>query len=97
MLEHDGRETDEQMLLEAVLADPTVMALMATDRVDRDGFENLLRRMVVSLSQRDPPDRSERFASRARRSGNSSATVSSTGSFVSTASSSQNPAMEILP
>src|SRR5271154_3074734 len=41
------------------LADPIVMALMAADRVDRQGFEDLLRRVAASLSRRDPQERSE--------------------------------------
>jgi phospholipid transport system substrate-binding protein len=40
-------------------ADPIVMALMAADRVDRQGFEALLRRVAASLSRRDPQERSE--------------------------------------
>jgi phospholipid transport system substrate-binding protein len=41
------------------LADPIVMAMMAADRVDRQGFEDLLRRVAASLSRRDPQERSE--------------------------------------
>jgi MlaC protein len=41
------------------LADPIVMALMAADRVDRQGFENLLLRLAASLSRRDRQERSE--------------------------------------
>jgi phospholipid transport system substrate-binding protein len=41
------------------LADPIVIALMDADRVDRQGFEDLLRRVAASLSRRDPRERSE--------------------------------------
>lgn len=41
------------------LADPIVMALMAADRVDRQCFEDLLRRVAASLSRRDPKEPSE--------------------------------------
>lgn len=46
------------------LADPIVMALMAADRVDRQGFEALLRRVAASLSRRDPQERSESLTRR---------------------------------
>jgi phospholipid transport system substrate-binding protein len=46
------------------LADPIVMALMAADRVDRQGFEALLRRVAASLSRRDPQKRSESLTRR---------------------------------
>ncbi len=46
------------------LADPIVMALMAADRVDRQGFEDLLRRVAASLSRRDPQERSESLTRR---------------------------------
>jgi hypothetical protein len=35
-----------------VLADPIVQALMAADRVDRKGFEELLRRIAAQLAIR---------------------------------------------
>ena len=40
------------------LADPIVMALMAADRVDPKGFEELLRRVAAQLARRDRPARS---------------------------------------
>ena len=46
------------------LADPIVMVLMAADRVDRQGFEDLLRRVAASLSRRDPQERSESLTRR---------------------------------
>ena len=46
------------------LADPIVMALMAADRVDRQGFEDLLRRVAAALSRRDPQERSESLTRR---------------------------------
>ncbi len=39
------------------LADPIVMALMVADRVDRKGFEDLLRHVGAQLVGRDQPDR----------------------------------------
>jgi len=36
------------------LADPIVIALMAADRVDPKGVENLLRRTAARLARRDP-------------------------------------------
>jgi len=46
------------------LADPIVMALMAADGVDQQGFEALLRRVAASLSRRDPQERSESLTGR---------------------------------
>jgi len=46
------------------LADPIVMALMAADRVDRQGFEDLLRRVAAALSRHDPLERSESLTRR---------------------------------
>jgi phospholipid transport system substrate-binding protein len=46
------------------LADPIVMALMAADRVDRQGFEALLRRVADLLSRRDAQERSESLTGR---------------------------------
>jgi phospholipid transport system substrate-binding protein len=46
------------------LGDPIVMALMAADRVDRQGFEELLRRVAAWLSRRDPQQRFESLACR---------------------------------
>jgi phospholipid transport system substrate-binding protein len=46
------------------LADPIVRALMAADRVDQKGFEDLLRRTAARLAQRDPQDRSARLTRR---------------------------------
>src|SRR5580658_9644589 len=46
------------------LADPIVIALMDADRVDRQGFEDLLRRVAASLSRRDPRERSESLTRR---------------------------------
>jgi phospholipid transport system substrate-binding protein len=43
------------------LVDPIVKALMAADRVDPRVFEDLIRRVAASLSQRDPRDQSERL------------------------------------
>jgi hypothetical protein len=37
------------------LADPIVIALMAADRVDPKGFEELLRRVAAQLERRDRP------------------------------------------
>jgi phospholipid transport system substrate-binding protein len=44
------------------LADPIVTALMAADRVDRKGLEDLLRGVAAALSRRDPQDQSECLA-----------------------------------
>lgn len=43
------------------LADPIVMALMAADRVDPKGVEDLLRRIAAGLVGRDPQNRSARL------------------------------------
>ncbi len=50
-------------VLEA-LADPIVMALMVADRVDRQCFEDLLRRVAASLSRSDPQERPESLTRR---------------------------------
>jgi phospholipid transport system substrate-binding protein len=46
------------------LADPIVVALMAADRVDRQCFEDLLRRVAASLSRSDPQERPESLTRR---------------------------------
>jgi chorismate mutase len=40
----------------AALADPIVQALMAADRVDPQGVEELLRRITAQLASRDRVD-----------------------------------------
>jgi phospholipid transport system substrate-binding protein len=46
------------------LADPIVKALMAADRVDPIGLEELLRRTAARLARHDPPNSSARFTCR---------------------------------
>jgi phospholipid transport system substrate-binding protein len=46
------------------LADPIVKALMAADRVDPLGLEELLRRTAARLARHDPPNSSARFTCR---------------------------------
>src|ERR1700759_2482295 len=50
--------------LSEALADPIVKSLMAPDRVDPKGLEDLGRRIAASLARRDPQNTSARLARR---------------------------------
>src|ERR1700739_4017431 len=54
------------------LADPIVKALMAADRVDPVGLEELLRRIAARLARHDPPNSSVRFTGRKKPTGSAS-------------------------
>ena len=54
------------------LADPIVKALMAADRVDPVGLEELLRRIAARLARHDPPNSSARLTGRKNPTGSAS-------------------------